>query len=358
MDWPILVDSLNLLQVAAVPYTLLIDEKGMIRFINPSQDEFEHFIHAEFRGNHSQVRDSTPSSYAPDLETLKQAAVKQDNASSWGDYAESLFLWGGDVRLKECVTAFENALSKAPKDGWLHFRLGVAYRRLFDLGSTDLKPFQKAIERWQKALDIDPNQYIWRRRIQQYGPRLDKPYSFYDWVNQARKDIKDRGEQPFQLRVEPGGAEFAYPSQERIDSVETPSSEPDPKARVFRDTKPAIQLESTVVSSTYSDKKAVRIHLRFQPNPIFAFHWNNEAEPLSVWVNPASGWKMASPLVQIPNPPAVTDKAPRIIEFELIQVQDAPASEISGYALYNICEEINGTCLFRRQDFSVPINNR
>lgn len=31
MDWPILVDSLNLLEVTAVPITLTIDEHGIIR---------------------------------------------------------------------------------------------------------------------------------------------------------------------------------------------------------------------------------------------------------------------------------------------------------------------------------------
>jgi hypothetical protein len=39
---------------------------------------------------------------------------------------------------------------------------------------------QKAVQYWTMALDMDSNQYIWRRRIQQYGPRLEKPYSFYD----------------------------------------------------------------------------------------------------------------------------------------------------------------------------------
>ncbi len=31
MDWPVMVDSLNLLNVSVVPITLLIDERGIVR---------------------------------------------------------------------------------------------------------------------------------------------------------------------------------------------------------------------------------------------------------------------------------------------------------------------------------------
>jgi hypothetical protein len=158
---------------------------------------------------------------------------------------------------------------------------------------------------------------------------LDKPYSFYDWVNQAREEITARGEKPHSLRVEPGGAEFAYPSKKIADSTES-AVEPDPKGRVHRDTQPAIQIESTVVSATYSDKKALRVHLRFQPDMAHSFHWNNEAEPLAVWINTTKGWGMESRLLKIPNPREVIDEAPRTLELELIKDGENPASEISG----------------------------
>ena len=354
MDWPILVDSLNLLKVMAVPYTLLIDERGIVRSINPSQLEFETFVNAEAIRIDENVGNAKTIHRTPDWKQLKRNAETLNSANAWSAYAESLFLWGGDDRMDECVKAYQIASSKAPEDGWLNFRLGVAYRRYFDLTQSNWGDFTKAIQAWQAALDLDPNQYIWRRRIQQYGPRLDKPYSFYDWVNQAREDITARGEKPFSLRVEPGGAEFAYPSKKTADSTKH-ADEPDPKGQVFRDTQPAIQIESTVVSATYSDKKALRVHLRFQPDMAHSFHWNNEAEPLTVWLKPSEGWESESALIQIPNPPVATDKSPRSLEFELIQSKDKPLHEITGYALYNICEEINGTCLFRRQDFTIQL---
>ena len=41
MQWPVLVDSLDLLGVSKVPITLAIDEYGVIRMVNPSLAELE-----------------------------------------------------------------------------------------------------------------------------------------------------------------------------------------------------------------------------------------------------------------------------------------------------------------------------
>ena len=41
MGWPILVDSLNLLDTTVVPQTLAIDEYGTIQLINPDRDCIE-----------------------------------------------------------------------------------------------------------------------------------------------------------------------------------------------------------------------------------------------------------------------------------------------------------------------------
>ena len=83
----------------------------------------------------------------------------------------------------------------SPWYGPLQFRLGVAQRFQFDSsGGARTEDFQQAAEAWTRALASNPNQYIWRRRIQQYGPGLDKPYPFYDWVTQARDAIEARGE--------------------------------------------------------------------------------------------------------------------------------------------------------------------
>ena len=44
MDWPVMVDSLNLLGVSVVPITLLIDEAGIVRAVRPKPEEFREFL--------------------------------------------------------------------------------------------------------------------------------------------------------------------------------------------------------------------------------------------------------------------------------------------------------------------------
>ena len=52
MGWPILVDSLNLLEVTAVPITLAIDEHGVIRQaklrVSAAEDLQETFLDQQF----------------------------------------------------------------------------------------------------------------------------------------------------------------------------------------------------------------------------------------------------------------------------------------------------------------------
>ena len=133
-----------------------------------------------------------------------------------------------------------------PGDGPIHFRLGVAHRARYDSGGRQPDDFREAVEHWEAALDADPNNYIWRRRIQQYGPRLEKPYPFYDWVPTARAALEARGEVPPPLVVEPGGAEFAEPTRTFVTS-DGALPEPDPDDRICHDSAEFVLVETLTV---------------------------------------------------------------------------------------------------------------
>ena len=193
MDWPILIDPLNLMEVTAVPLTFLIDEYGVIRYSRPSDEEFEEFLNRTYE---------RPSGSASSTETAASDLVQLAKSAQTGSleakrrYAEALVLWGSDALTRKAIETYEKALQFDPGSGPDHFRLGVAYRKRYDSSERREGDFARAVKHWRRALDIDPNQYIWRRRIQQYGPRLNKPYSFYDWVRQARQELTARGENP------------------------------------------------------------------------------------------------------------------------------------------------------------------
>jgi len=356
MGWPILVDSLDLLGVMVVPITLAIDEHGIIRAVNPERESIEKsFLNQNYLAPQQQTVNTIKP---PDLKKLK-AGTAAGTASSWRTYADALVVWGAGNQLDEAVAAYQKAITVEPGHGPSYFRLGVAYRNRYESSARKSDDFQRAVEHWTKALDMDPNQYIWRRRIQQYGPRLDKPYPFYDWVPAARQEIQARGEKPEPLRVEPGGAEFASPLK-AFASNEPARPKPDAQGRVLRDKEGFIRAETAFVPAAVAPGESMRVHLAFRPNLQRKAHWNNEVEDLVFWVDPPSGWEVSNRHLSVPNPKTAVSQETRHIEFELKCPPAArPGSvRVPSYALYYACEDVNGTCLYRRQDVVLEVQVR
>lgn len=341
MDWPILVDSLNLLGVQVVPLTVAIDEHGIVRATGIKLADAarfaEEFVNTSYPAPAVLVVPPPP----PDLHATSPRAS-----------ADDVFLWGGIGRVSEVIASYRKIRDA---DAPVLFRLGVAYRARYDSPHREPGDFQAAVDHWQQALDLNPNQYIWRRRIQQYGPRLDKPYPFYDWVPAARREIRERGEEPAPLVVEPGGAEFASPAKQ-LQAAAGPA-EPDPGGRIHRDEMPFVLVEQTVVPPAVAPGATGRVHLVFRPNTARQAHWNNEAGDLVVWVQTPDGWEIDPRRLTVPNPPLEVSLEPRQVEFEFRVPTGAAEGDtrVAAYALYYVCEDENGVCLYRRQDLQVRI---
>ncbi|MBK1829937.1 thioredoxin family protein [Verrucomicrobiaceae bacterium R5-34] len=315
MDWPVLSDPFNDLAISAVPITLLIDEHGIIRYRNPKPKDLQRFLQT----------------------TYSDQAEKQP------------------VRLlPRGIEELESLLAQSPKNATAHFRLGVAYRMRFDSEKRQFDDFAKAMSHWQTALELNPNQYIWRRRIQQYGPRLDKPYSFYDWVSQARREISQRGEVALPLTAEPSGAEFAVPSRSAgRGKKETALKHPDPQGQVARDTKGLVSSRTVIVASTNRKQSAVRVHLTLQPGELTT--WTNDAGNVSFHLDPDSPVEVRD--LKIPTLPKSDSSAEtRVVEFELHPKAGQPLPDkISASAFYYVCTKSDHTCQFLRSDMMITL---
>jgi len=338
MDWPVMVDSLDLLELEVVPVTLLIDEWGIVRRIVPPRadprEELERFIGRKFE--------------APDVPSPQPAADPRSKA-------RALVLWGGERRLDEAIAAYGEAIEVEPEQGQTHFELGVVYRKRYDSERRRPGDFQAAVDHWSRALEIDPNNYIRRRRIQQFGPRMSKPYPFYDWVESAKKEIALNGGTPVRLPVAPRGAELAEPSRE-FDATSDRRPEPDPEGRILRDPGSYVRAEATLVPAVIRPGETARIHLEFEPRESRRAHWNNEAEGLLVWVDAPSGWLANERRIALRNPAVEVSDEIRHVEFE-VRAPEEPTEGgmIPAYALYYVCEGLKGACLFRRQDLSIAL---
>ena len=332
IKWPIMIDSLNRLDVNVVPITLLIDENGIIR-------------RRVGRGDTRKIVEEFLGEPAPEPLARSEADRERDPA-----------IWGDLEQREAVIGAFEKRLAANQDDGRAAFELGVLYRRRYDEAGGDPADFERAVERWGQAVAADPNQYIWRRRIQQYGPRLEKPYPFYDWVPTARAEIQARGEIPAELIAEPGGAEIARPIRS-FDAALPEKGEPDPEGKTLRDDGKFVVAHATVVPHTIRPGRSARVHVEFRTLGENA-HWNNEAGGMTLWIDPPDGWQVDPQRIERPNPPEPVSDEPRRLEFEIQAPQGADSVQLPVYALYYVCQGAKGACLYRRQDFGVPVTIR
>ena len=363
-EWPILQDAINALGPRVVPIVVAIDEQGIVRGVNPSQREFDDFLEQDVAGEHKPKSNVHTFSRHQLYEQTILAAKATDPASrmSATELGDGLLTWGTDADLDASIANYERAIAEKPS-GPNHFRLGVALRRRYESVNRRPGDFRGAIKHWQTALDLNPNQYIWRRRIEQYGPRMMKPYAFYDWISQANEEILARGEKPIAIRGELTRAERAEPARKADFAVDS-SAEPDAANRIHHDTDANVRLQSTVVPPTAAPGETVRVFLELEPNAKKQVHWTNDAGPAQLWIESSSddaknSARVERSLWQIPSAKvsgAVSDEN-RMMEFE-VQVPTEPSASsvrVNGYVLYYICEGETGTCLYRRQDVAVTI---
>lgn len=361
VDWPILIDPINVMGCGGVPIVVAIDEHGVVRSVGPEMETFERdFIRQTFPPPDAASKATPPKATVPDLAVLRRLARRERSADAWRRLGDGLALWGGMDRIDEAIEAYARAVRLDPHDGDAHFRLGACYRTRFDSARRKANDFQAAVDHWSLARSTGPNQYIWRRRIEQYGPRLIKPYPFYDWVKTAQAEISARGQRPIELQVAPSGAEIAHPSRD-FNPHPQRLEPPDPQDRVHHDTQGLITAEVAVVPPRIAPGGSTRVHVTLRPKPggpahTSNVHWNNEAQPLVLWIDPPKGWQVRRRLLTAPPGSRPETAEPRRLEFEARAPADAGGEvELPAYALYYVCEDAGGTCRFLRQDIRVIV---
>jgi hypothetical protein len=354
IGWPTLADPLDLLNLETVPLTVAIDEYGIVRFTELPMSAANTIEQTFVNQTYPKPAVIAPAD-RPDLPAL-QAATTRNTAHAWRAYGDALSVWGTVRQWGEVIGAYQHAVQLERGDGPTQFRLGSAFRKRYDSSARRPTDFQDAERHWGQALDIDPNRYIWRRRVQQYGPHLGTPEPFFDWIREARAEIAGRGETPLALTVEPGDSEYAVPGA-GVAAAKLPAVEPDPRGRIRRDRGEFVSVETAIVPSTVTPGDTVRVHLTFRPNLRTKAHWNNEVDALVYWLSPPRAWTTDRRAIVAPNAPTEVSQEPRTVEFEVkVPETQAPgATALPGYALYYGCEDVNGVCMYRRRDVNVPL---
>jgi hypothetical protein len=96
--------------------------------------------------------------------------------------------------------------------------------------------------------------------------------------------------------------------------------------------------------------------LKLRPNR--RTHWNNEVGPLKVWIDVPQGWQAESPLLEAPQPNEPESRELRNLDIELQSPAATNVEMVHAHALYYVCDEQGGQCLYRRKDIQIPIRFR
>ena len=323
LDFPVLMDPLNVLNVEAVPITFLVDESGVIRYRNPKGKDLQTFLSTDYPEESRKL--------VPPLRYANQQAL---NALQTEEPKE----------IENALEALKQ-LDKSGKNPEFTFQAGVLARWLYDHGGSR-EDFQIAVNLWRQALDERPGQYIWRRRIQQYGPRLDKPYPFYNWVAEARNELQAAGKTPHGLQVEPSGSEVAAPRR---------GKEQPPEARRFPDANDKLSNESELLEITVTtiphtdDAKKGRLHLVLAPTA--KGHWSSDAQEVELWYRPKEGSPafLTDEVTPLPANLETSDEA-RVLEGDFSLPKNAGGDLV---LFYSLCETENAVCRFLKSEWKL-----
>ncbi len=73
-------------------------------------------------------------------------------------------------------------------------------------------------------------------------------------------------------------------------------------------------------------------------------------------MTPPAGARVAARAVVAPNADQEVSQETRTVEYD-VKLPDGAATRVTipGYALYYVCEDVNGVCMYRRHDITVTI---
>ncbi|MEO1698229.1 MAG: hypothetical protein AAFU73_13100 [Planctomycetota bacterium] len=337
IDFPLLWDPFALCGLERVPLALLVDEDARIRAVGADPRAFADELGPRLVEPLGLPHLPAAAPRAGGFRVTRAATDRTDGTRR----ALARLLMGGaftDVSggptLDADVAELERAAASAgavPED---RFRLAVALRMRAETPRARADDFQRALDEWRAALAARPERLVWRRRIQRFGPLLDRPDSFYGWarpaVHAGARLVVPLGEgesAPRTTRI-PGGR----PSAER-------TAPPPDAAERSRDGGRAVRVETAVALNTGAlgskvrvPAGAARVHVTLRPRP--GVLWADagpggfEPAPPVLWLEVPDGWQVDARRVRFRG--AGVGAEPLRVEFEVSTVPFVPAAPEGG----------------------------
>jgi hypothetical protein len=353
IDWPILHDPLNLGEVETLPLIVAIDERGIVRDTGSDLGKIlDRFLAQTFSAPPKPLRAETEQLQDPRL--TRRLAREARSAQAWRDHGDALVMAGKPAQIDEALEAYQTGGQMNPKDAESFFRLGVTYRIRFDRPEHQPGDFQAAVDAWRKAAKLRPQNEVALARLQQYGPNLGKPCAFYDWIDQAAKDITSRGRTPVRLAVEPGVLERGVPSTKFFTkSSSKPKEEPISGAKA--DSDGLVRVEQTIVWGVgKKTERVAAVHLTLWPDAKRAVRWE-PGEPLRLWMERPKSAVLSRRFVRYDPTSLSLPDGPRTLSLEVRLPSSGDGTSISSQAAYTIRTGQDGQAQTLQQSIEIKL---
>jgi tetratricopeptide (TPR) repeat protein len=357
INWPIVHDPLNLIRVDSLPLVIGIDEHGIVRADNLDLDTFEDtFVKKTYKA--PKKPPAMGSDELPNTKVTRRTAKDGRSAKTSRAHGDALVLAGAAPQIDEAIAIYRNALSMNADDADSQFRLGVTYRIRYDRPEHKPEDFQSAIDAWRKAAAMQPENEVFTARLLQYGPDVDKPSAYYTWVEAAEKAIKERGETPIKLGVEPTTMELARPSKKFGSSTDAAAKE-DPGDKAKKDAENLVHLEYTIVRGMGDEgDRLAAVYVTCRPDPIKAVRWDGSTPP-RLWITKPKSGKLSHEFVECEAGPQAGLEDPRTLCFEIELPKGAKTlPPIEAFAVYTVRTGPEGQPQMLRQDIQIKSDKK
>ncbi|HVP10678.1 MAG TPA: hypothetical protein VMV94_05750 [Phycisphaerae bacterium] len=357
IDWPILHDPLNIVPVESVPLVVAIDEYGVVRDVLADPGKLEK----SFLGKTFEEPKTPPKNVSdklPDPRNTRRTASDSRSAAGWRKHGDALILAGRSPQINEAIDTYRRVLTMDNEDALAYFRLGVAYRIRDDRPERQNGDFQAAITAWRKAVELDAENQVFAARLLQYGPRVDKPGSFYAWIEDAEKAMKQRGDSPVKLSVEPTTMELAQPGKKFVSESE-PAAKEDPGDKAKPDGEKLVHVEQAVVRGMGEHGEGVAaVLVTFRPDAQKNICWD-AAGPLQLWISKPKSGKLSREFVEYAAGPQSAVEGARTLGFEItLPKQGKEPPTIAAHAVYAVRAGQGGERQLLRQDIQIKLETQ
>lgn len=365
LDWPVLWDPFDLLEIDDVPRAWLLDGEGRVRAVDPAPDAWRAALvdasDASADGVPPFDEEAAARAFGISEEEtpflvpqLFDATPGSSAASAWRGLSRLLLIapWAFDAASFEFgLGALQAYVDRHPDDTWARFRLGVGWRMRFDRSVAQPGDFESALACWRAASARRPRSRVFAERAEQYGPQPDGDEAPYGWIDAAAARVAARG-------VSPPHA-FRAPTAGERGRVPPDAARP-PAPRDPTDAQPAddswFTVEVVVVPAAGTEVERTRVHLGVVPDEARDVAWCNPDGPLEARIEAASlpeGWSIEQAVLVAGDDPAPRSQEARWVEFGLVHPPGA-SGRVRVTVLVPAAAD-GGACRLLRRDVDVAL---